>query len=75
MKSRIFAGRCESLLERRGALMEGAEPCWKTWSLDEGKTFKRITKRVRIDNETVVPDVLTFSKEVVGYKSGQDFRG
>ena len=54
--------------------MEGAEPCWKAWSLDEGDTFKRTTKRVRIDNETVVPDVLTFSKEVVGYKSGQDFR-
>ena len=55
--------------------MEGAEPCRKAWSLDEGDTFKRTTKRARIDNETVVPHVLTFSKEVVGYKSGQDFRG
>ena len=72
MKSRIFAGRRESLLERRGALMEGAKPCLGE---DEGDSIKRTTNRVRIDNETVVPDVLTFSKWVAGYKSGQDFRG
>jgi len=61
-QARILAGKARSLE-------------WKARSLAEGDTFKRTTKRVRIDNETVVLDVLTLSKGVVGYKSGQDFRG